>query len=191
MKRVLSIALVSAVAAGIFGASNMVNADTTDTSTSTNTDTTASTNGSVTFTAGTLKLSNVTTDAKFTGASVQDVYTKGLIQTADNQMTATVSDFLGAANDEWSLTVAKGGWSKGTGSASTPDATLDENAKLSIGGTEVTTAGLEVLRGGAGQQDMTAADLTLNINKGTNVTADTYTNTLTWTLADPADPKQN
>lgn len=74
LKRVLSIALVSAVAAGIFGASNMVNADTTDTST--NTDTTANTRGSVMFTPGTLSLSNVTTDAKFAGASVQDVYTK-------------------------------------------------------------------------------------------------------------------
>ncbi|WP_162260708.1 hypothetical protein [Lacticaseibacillus sharpeae] len=188
MKRVLSIALVSAVAAGIFGASNMVNADTTDTST--NTDTTANTRGSVMFTPGTLSLSNVTTDAKFAGASVQDVYTKGLTQTADNQMTATVSDFLGAENSAWTITIAKGAWAK-TGSDETSSTTaLDSSATLTVGSKALTTDGVKVTEGTEGTKTIDPMDLKLDIANNTLLTTGTYTNTLTWTLADPADPNQ-
>ncbi|WP_173585343.1 hypothetical protein [Lacticaseibacillus sharpeae] len=106
-------------------------------------------------------------------------------------MTATVSDFLGAENSAWTITIAKGAWAK-TGSDETSSTTaLDSSATLTVGSKALTTDGVKVTEGTEGTKTIDPMDLKLDIANNTLLTTGTYTNTLTWTWLIQPTPTNN
>lgn len=189
MKKVLTSFAIAVSMLGMFGVSTVVKADTTD-----NTQVNATTNATVSFKSGTLSLSNVQNQAAFntttTAFSAATIWQSGLASTpADTKMTATVDDFLGGDSDAWTLSVAKGTWKASDGKAA-PE--LDKGAHLSIDkDNEITTAGYSYATGKYGHNVIAEHSLDLKIDSGTLVNPGTYSNTLTWTLSDPASKTAN
>lgn len=137
-KHLLGAFLLGLTVAGTLGTATAFADDTTPTATSDNTpaaaadSTKATTNGDISFGAGTLSLKNVTTSASLTDANalkVSDVYLNGVNATAP--LTATVEDFLGD-NGSWTLSLAQDGWKTSDASLAKTVQVLTDNGTLSI-----------------------------------------------------------
>ncbi|KIU24329.1 hypothetical protein ff3pr_00309 [Weissella cibaria] len=167
-------------------AANETAASTTDNVTS------ATTTGSVKFEAGHLSLYNVNDAVDFGSANAATVFTNGYEATGHDE-SVNVDDYL-ADEGKWTLKVSSSDW---TGDSAKTVAALNANAKLYLGTDdakkEITPAGTVVATGTADNNGK-AIDLGkygLNIASGTNVTAGTYTNTLTWSLSNVAGATTN
>ena len=186
MKKLWLSTLLLSVAAGMLLATNAsVAADTTNPATvdtADNNQVDATTDASVSFKGGTLSLSNVPDVVAFSTAdqpfNVQDIWTNGA--KADQDMSATVENFLGAADANWTLTVQQGKWTAGTTGTAAGATALDASAHLLVDNQDLKTA----VTFGTGSSGRTVLQktLTLAIDKRTLLSQGTYTNTLTWTL---------
>lgn len=159
MKKILAGIIL---ATGVLGMSTTVFADDSAS-------TSATTNGSLNITAGSISLDKVT-DVTFKSASVSDIYTNGYDGTSDG--SATVSNFLGDGKD-WNLSALATGWGDSD--------TLNSNSALTVNGKDITSGAQQVASGGAGVNTESLA-YELKINKGTNVTSGSHTNTINWSL---------
>ncbi|AOT56254.1 hypothetical protein [Weissella soli] len=159
-------------------------------------DLTGSTATDVTFTAGSLSLTGVTTSATFDATtdalSAGTIYTGGLDATSTTKLGAKVTD-LTASTSGWTLTLAKSAWTAGTGGTTAGVTVLDNNAKILVNSKELTTAGTTIQTGDGNTVETTMADLPLEITlpTGTAIKAGSYTNTLNWSLAAGVSTTQN
>ncbi|MFD1393938.1 hypothetical protein ACFQ3L_10215 [Lacticaseibacillus jixianensis] len=184
MKKFMTSLVLTAAVAGLFGASNVVRADDTNSLT-------GSTNASVTFEGGNLSLSNTTGSVAFKGSKVLDVYTSGY---ADSQpVTATVDDFLSGAKG-WTLNVKQTGWTTTDANADAAPLNSDSTA-LTLGDTAIQATGDTLAGKGDYGHTPDAFDgnnqLSLKIKSGVTVKPGAYSNTLTWTLTDPISATGN
>ena len=169
----------------------------------------ATTKGSVTFKGGSLTLAGMQDAVTFDEAGASTVFAKGY-DSSVSAGTATVLDNLGDGG-EWTLSAAKGEWTPDTTSgASTAGASvLDENATLAFSGVQVgknaastTPVTIEktdttVAKGTEADNptdeavtpNVTLGKINLHMNSGVNMRKGTYTNTITWTLAN--EPGKN
>lgn len=160
----------------------------------TNNQNSATTNGSITFGAGTLSLYNVPDTATFDGKlGVGNVYLDGVDATAS--LTATVADFLGAADDNWTLNLSQSGWKAGVGGSEATASRLNTGT-LSVtpdSGSAVTLSNDKsdaVYATGSAGVITLPSKLNFHMDPGASVQAGNYTNTLNWKLTDPAAPTQ-
>ena len=204
-KHLLGAFLLGLTVAGTLGTATAFADDTTPTATSDNPpaaaadSTKATTNGDISFGAGTLSLKNVTTSASLTDANalkVSDVYLNGVNATAP--LTATVEDFLGD-NGSWTLSLAQDGWKTSDASLAKTVQVLTDNGTLSISpdtdskaeASDIPAAGnaIEYGKGSAGITEL-PSHLNFTLPKNLNVQTGKYTNTLNWSLNDSASATQ-
>ncbi len=198
---VLASALLAVPTVGFADATQL--SVTSDSTTNKSTETNVTTKGSVSFTGGNLTLSGLKDPEPFAGGSVSDAYAGNFSQ--DTAMTPlTVLDNLGDGGT-WTLTAEAAGWEVASTDASPKGADALNTGKLSISGvmvkgkdaaetsmdlaakTPVTIAtGTE---DNNGPENVKSGKYTLALTQGTNMRKGTYTNTITWTLAN--EPGKN
>ncbi|GAW99093.1 hypothetical protein [Secundilactobacillus mixtipabuli] len=204
-KHLLGAFLLGLTVAGTLGTATAFADDTTPAATPDNTpaaaadSTKATTNGDISFGAGTLSLKNVTASASLLdqkGLSVSDVYLNGV--NASAPLTATVEDFLG--NDgTWTLMLSQDGWQASSANLDKTAQILKNTGTLSIASDEGSKAkASDIPADGTATEYATGSDvitelpsrLTFNLPKQTNVQTGKYTNTLNWSLNDSASATQ-
>lgn len=170
---------------------------------------TATTTGSVSFDGGSLELTGLQDAVTFDEAGASTVFARGY-DSSVSAGTATVLDNLGDGG-EWTLSAAKGDWTPDTtsGASAAGSSVLDENATLAFSGVQVgkkaastTPVTIEktatsVAKGTeadnptdeAATPNVTLGQIKLHMNSGVNMRKGTYTNSITWTLAN--EPGKN
>ncbi|WP_261805983.1 WxL domain-containing protein [Lapidilactobacillus luobeiensis] len=200
MKKSLSlfgiIAVLGLSLAALSGTRTVLAANPTEANLTDDTQDSATTTASVNFKGGTLSLYSVLDAVSFNTVddafSTSVVWANGLETTSgDKDLIATVADLRGGDDDKWNLSVKKGSWVVGDDGVASGATALDTGATLSTDDGEITTDGVVYASAGAGQTVITPKPLKLAIAKGTLVKKGSYTNTLTWTLADGISENQN
>lgn len=144
------------------------------------------TKASVEVVAGDLSASGFS-DLVLGQINVGKVWEANTVATETPSITPSVKNFQGNSEAEWNISVAATGWESKNDSnvdafnASNLKATVDDGSVIDINNAPQVL--YSKIDSEGGERSLPTATFSLEIPKGTDVKAGSYTNTLTWSIA--------